>query len=248
MMKEPFRLKAKDYLNSSEGKRLYNEKHFAESASRYDYATRGLSLGQDASWKRRMVAELEDRENAVCADIACGTGDVAFLLAGRFPDAAITGFDLTAEMITIANRRNEFPGVSFEQADMTRLPVEDSSVDILTGSYAIRNAPDLEEVMGEFRRIMKPGGEVALLDFSRAEGTWCKKIQYAMLRLWGGFWGLVLHGNPEVHGYIASSIRNFPDPETLEALFARFGFQVKKSRPFFFGMMRLYILSFLPLV
>lgn len=247
-MKEAFNLKAKDHLDSSEGKRLYNEKHFAESAPRYDMATRGLSFGRDSSWKRHLIAGLPSMDHPTCVDVACGTGDVTFLLAEKYQDGEILGFDLTAEMIEIANRRNQHSRVRFAVQDMSRLSLPDHSVDILTGSYAIRNAPDLEEVIREFSRVVKYGGHLAFLDFSKPKGRLARKAQYLMLKLWGSFWGLVLHGNPEVHGYISSSIRNFPDHEQLEALFNRCGFSIEKSRPFFMGMMRLYFLTLLPLV
>ena len=247
-MTQVFHLNAKDTLDSSEGKRLYNEKHFAESAPRYDIATRGLSFGRDASWKRHLIEGLPAMDRPVCVDVACGTGDVTFLLAGKYQDGEILGVDLTAEMINIARQRNQNPNVRFAVRDMSRLALPDHSVDILTGSYAIRNAPDLEEVIREFRRVMKPGGHLAFLDFSKPKGRLAKKIQYLMLKIWGSFWGLVLHGNPEVHGYISSSIRDFPDHEQLQILFKRCGFGIEKSRPFLMGMMRLYFLTLLPIV
>lgn len=246
-MNEKFNLKASDHLDSAEGKLFYNLKHFAESAPRYDLATRGLSLGQDGSWKRALVAGLPRKEGAFCLDVACGTGDVTQLLAEKYPDGEIEGVDLTPEMIRIAEERNANPRVHFGCGDMSHLDLPDRSVDILTGSYAIRNAPDLEIVLAEFARVMKVDGSLAFLDFSKPGGQWRQTVQYWVLKLWGGFWGLVLHGNPEVHGYISSSIKSFPDREELESLFSRHGFQLERSQPFLSGMMRLYFLRFAPL-
>jgi len=245
-MNQRFNLKASDHLDSAEGKRLYNLKHFAESAPRYDLATRGLSMGQDGAWKRALVAGLPMKEGAFCLDVACGTGDVTQLLAIKYPDGEIEGVDLTPEMIRIAERRNVNPRVHFRCGDMTHLDLPDQSVDILTGSYAIRNAPDLETVLAEFGRVMKPDGRVAFLDFSKPSGKWRRTLQFWILKLWGGFWGLALHGNPEVHGYISSSIRTFPDRDELERLFSRHGFHLDRSQPFLWGMMMLYFLRFDP--
>jgi len=245
-MNKKFDLKANDYLDSAEGKLFYNLQHFAESAPRYDLATRGLSLGQDGSWKRALVGGLPPKQGAFCLDVACGTGDVTGLLAEKYSDGEIEGVDLTPEMIRIAEERNKNPRVHFRCGDMSRLDLPDRSVDILTGSYAIRNAPDLETVLAEFGRVMKAGGRAAFLDFSKPRGKWRQSLQCWLLKLWGGFWGLVLHGNPEVHGYISSSIRTFPDREELESLFSRYGFQLERSQPFLSGMVRLYFLIFVP--
>lgn len=242
-MNERMTLNAAEHLVSSEGKRHFNEVHFAESAPRYDLATRGLSLGRDASWKRILVASLPDLDAPVCLDIACGTGDVAFQIADRFPKAEVHGIDLTPGMIEIAKRRDERARVRFAVGDMSRLDFPDGSLDLITGSYAIRNAPDLGETLDEFARVLRPGGRAAFLDFSKPRGRFAQAMQYHLLRIWGGFWGLVLHGNPRIHGYISSSLRDFPDESALGSVFAAHGFREELSRPLFLGMMRLHLLQ-----
>ena len=242
-MKTRFSLRARDHLGTSAGKKLFNEKHFAESAPRYDFATRALSLGRDAAWKRKFVAELPAVSHPTCVDVACGTGDVTFLLAARYREGVFIGVDLTPEMIDIAQQRNHLPTVRFQCGEMSKLQMPDHSVDILTGSYAIRNAPDLKEALDEFHRIMKPGGTVAFLDFSKPESSFSQALQYQLLRLWGGFWGLLLHGNPEVHGYISKSLKAFPDANTLEKIFQECGFRIVNRRKYFGGMMAQYTLA-----
>lgn len=243
MKTERFALRARDFLGSSEGKKHFNEKHFAESAPRYDFATRALSLGQDASWKRKLVAALPEIVSPVCVDVACGTGDVTFLLAERYGDGEFVGVDLTQEMIDLAKRRNGFEQVRFECGEMSRLKMGDATVDVITGSYAIRNAPDLSEALAEFHRVLKPGGTLALLDFSKPGSAFIQGLQFQLLRVWGGFWGLVLHGNPEVHGYISKSLRSFPDAASLEGVFKASGFRIRGIRRHFGGMMMQYVLT-----
>lgn len=241
-MKEKFNLRARDYLGTSEGKRQFNREHFAESAGRYDFATKMLSFGQDSRWKRVLVEGLPGKEKPVCLDVACGTGDVTFLLAERYEDGECIGMDLTQEMVDLANQRNRNQSVRFACADMTGLPLEDHSVDILTGSYAIRNAPDLALALAEFQRVVKPGGTLAFLDFSKAASSFGSTFQYLLLQFWGGLWGLLLHGNPEIHSYIGKSLRTFPAPAALEEQFRDAGFAVEKSQSLFGGMMKIYYL------
>ena len=109
-------------------------------------------------------------------DLACGTGDVCFLLAERFSNAGIEGLDLTREMLDIAERRNQFGDrVNFVQGDICNLPQASDSKDLITGSYAWRNAPDLLKMLQEIHRVLKPGGVVAFLDFSKSPSAACEK-------------------------------------------------------------------------
>ena len=242
-MKPRFHLRASDYLGTSDGKRFFNEKHFSESAPRYDFATQVLSFGRDSGWKRSLIEGLPDRSKPVCVDVACGTGDVTFLLAEKYPEGVCIGADLSQEMIDIATERSADPAVRFICGDMGQLPFDDASVDILTGSYAIRNAPDLDVALAEFRRVVKPGGTLAFLDFSKAESRFGQAVQSSMLGIWGGVWGLILHGNPEIQGYIAKSLRTFPNPSALERAFAEAGFTIDRDESFLGGMMKLYFLN-----
>lgn len=238
-MKARFDLKARDWLGAPERKRRYNELHFAEAAPRYDVATRAMSLFRDAAWKARLAESLPGIPSPSCVDIGCGTGDVAFLLAARYPRGRIVGVDISEPMLRLARDRNRFGNVSFLRQDMCALDFPDASVDIVTGSYALRNAPDLRRAVGEVRRIVKPGGAAAFLDFSKTRTALLRAPQVALLRSWCGFWGLVLHGSREVHGYIAESLAAFPDREALLDLFGEHGFALVSSRRFFLGITEL---------
>jgi demethylmenaquinone methyltransferase/2-methoxy-6-polyprenyl-1,4-benzoquinol methylase len=239
-----FNLKAKDYLDSAESKRFYNLQHFTESAPRYDLATKMLSFGRDAAWKRKLIAILPiDEQAPFCVDIACGTGDIAIGVAKKYPTGEVLGTDLTQAMVDIANVRNTLPNLKFETADMCSLDLRSSSVDILTGSYAIRNAPSLNDVLLEINRVLRTGGKAAFLDFSKPRSKLSQKIQFALLKFWGSFCGLVLHGNPEVHGYISQSIKDFPDEIELDKKLKAAGFKKLKEEKLYFGMLKLILLQ-----
>lgn len=237
-----FNLKIADYIGSPEKKKYYNEQHFTEAASRYDWATRAMSLGRDGAWKRALVQSLPRFDAPACVDLACGTGDVSFLLAGRYPRGRVLGLDLTESMLEIARRRNRFDAVCFECRDMCCTGLADASADIVTGSYALRNAPDFHQALEEMRRILRPGGTLALLDFAKPTGPLAQGLQFHLLQKWCGFWGLVFHGNPEIHSYIAASLRSFPDGSQLQAMLQRHGFEGETRRSFFAGMMELRLL------
>ncbi len=241
-----FALKARDHVGVPGRKRFFNERHFGEAAPRYDLATKAMSLGRDAAWKRALVAALPDRPAPACVDIACGTGDVSFLLAERYPAGTVTGVDIAAPMLALAGTRNRFPNVRFELADMGALPFPDGSFDIVTGSYALRNAPELRAALAEIRRVLKRDGMAGILDFSRPESPRLRRLQYLLLKGWCGLWGILLHGTPEVHGYIAESLEVFPERPAFAALLREEGFEAVFSRRFFLGMTELLLLKRLP--
>lgn len=236
-------LKIKDCISNPEDKKEYNQVHFTESAPRYDIATKALSLGCDSYWKEKLICELPEITKPKCIDLACGTGDICFLLAAKYPQAQILGVDLTKAMIDIAERKNSVPFVSFECGDMSELSASDGSVDIITGSYALRNAPDLVLALSEIRRVLKAGGIAAFLDFSKPRDKVAQEIQYWVLKAWGSFWGLMLHRNRQVHGYISESMKTYPNREELRALFEKEGFRVKSQRGLFFGMTEILVVE-----
>ncbi len=225
-------------------KRAHNRRLFTTVAPRYDLVTRVLSFGRDRAWKRALVSRLPELD-ALSAppgfvlDLACGTGDITFALARRYPKAQVVGLDLNPEMLAFARRRAEgVPGrLTFEEGDMQELPFDDGSVNIVTGGYALRNAPDLATTLTEIRRVLAPGGTVAFLEFSRSHRAAPAAAQLALLRFWGRLWGRVLHRDPEVYGYIAESLAAFPDLKTFESKLRRAGFSGVCSRRFMFGLL-----------
>lgn len=244
-MARTFTLKIGEHIHQPDKKRLYNEQLFAEVAPRYDFVTKALSLGRDAAWKRQLVNALPSSMSAPrCIDLACGTGDVTRLLAERYPDGAITGIDLTKPMLELAQQRHLPSNVSLLHADMCDTGIEPGTIDVVTGSYALRNAPDLGKVLAEVRRIMKPDGIAAFLDFSKPASRRLQIAEYLLLKYWGSFWGRVLHRNPEVYAYIAESLALFPDRQGLRATIAGLGFEVVAERRFYFGILEMLVFKF----
>jgi ubiquinone/menaquinone biosynthesis methyltransferase len=238
-----FVLKIGDHLKDAEEKKYYNERLFAEIAPRYDSITRVLSFGRDAAWKRALVSLLHSHESPVCVDLACGTGDIAFRLASKYPRGRIVGVDITEPMLEIARHRNTHPNVSFVNQDMGSLEIVSQSVDIVTGGYALRNAPDLGTVIDEISRVLKPRGVAAFLDFSKPDAYIPQEVEYWGLKIWTGLWGVLLHRNHEVYSYIAESLKRFPDRHRLRNTFRAKGFSVINSRLFFGGVTELLVVQ-----
>lgn len=242
-MTRRFVLKIGDHLENAETKKYYTERNFSEVAPRYDFMTRVLSFGRDAAWKRTLISLLPSHESPVCVDLACGTGDIAFLLASKYPLGRIAGVDITEPMLDIARHRNTHRNVSFANQDMGSLDIVSESVDIVTGGYALRNAPDLGIAIDEISRVLKPFGVAAFLDFSKPGGKISQKMEYWGLKTWTGLWGTILHRNHEVYSYIAESLQHFPDRRQLREFFWRRGFSLVDARLFFGGITELLMVQ-----
>jgi ubiquinone/menaquinone biosynthesis methyltransferase len=228
-------------IQTPDNKRSYNEGLFTRVATEYDMATRAMSLGRDRIWKRRLVSLLPERAAPNCVDLACGTGDVTFELAARYPRANIVGIDLTPAMIEVARTRSQAANITFKAEDMCRTSVADGWADVVTGSYALRNAPVLDDAFREVHRILQPGGCAAFLDFSKSAAKWRQSLQLPLLKFWGGFWGVVLHGRPE-HAYIAESLRQFPDRLALREKIVQHGFRLGAARKCFGGTLEIVVM------
>jgi demethylmenaquinone methyltransferase/2-methoxy-6-polyprenyl-1,4-benzoquinol methylase len=230
-------------IQTPHAKRDYNAQLFARVAEDYDQATRAMSLGRDRTWKRRLVQVLPQGRGPVCVDLACGTGDVVIELLRRFPDAVVTGVDLTPAMLEVAQRRTKnLPAsqVRFLACDMCDTGLPQESVDVVTGSYALRNAPVLNDALREVHRILRPGGYAAFLDFAKSAKRWQQAVQLPLLKWWGGLWGCIIHGGPE-HAYIAESLRQFPSRVELRHRFSQRGFMVETAMNCFGGMLEIVL-------
>lgn len=235
-MQYEFLLRMRAYLAVPEQTRKLNRELFTLIAPRYDNATRYLSLGRDGYWKERLVAGLPHLVAPVCLDLACGTGDLSRRLAAKYPQGTVIGLDLTEAMLVQARSREQPPNLRYVVGDMGYIDRPDNSIDIVTGSYALRNAGDLAEALREIHRVLKPGGIAAFLDFSKPASPWRQRVGHAVLVAWGGMWGWLLHRDPRVYTYIAESLARYPDRCQLVSWFNDAGFEVVRSRTAFAGL------------
>jgi demethylmenaquinone methyltransferase/2-methoxy-6-polyprenyl-1,4-benzoquinol methylase len=237
-MRPAIPLNTRERLADPRRKRELNEQLFGVVAPRYDAVTRVLSFDRDRVWKARMVDALPPVKAPVCLDLACGTGDISFLLAAKYPGGQILGLDLTEAMLDRARARGAARHLHFQLGDMASTGLADGSVDIVTGGYALRNAGDLREVLAEVHRVLKPGGIACFLDFSKPRGRFPQKAENLLLKAWGALWGWVFHRDPEVYAYIAESLAGFPDRAQLAGLVQAHGFEIQSSTLHFLGILQ----------
>lgn len=230
-------------LTNPEEKLNYNRTLFDTVAPKYDLITSLLSFGQDQRWKRHLIKSLPQQTAPKCLDLACGTADITKGVSQIYSDGTVIGLDLNEKMIKQAKLHSSHQNITFELGDMCSLKHEDESFDIVTGGYALRNAPDLSLALKEVLRVMKPGASAAFLDFSKPKNRFLAQLEYLVLLFWGNLWGILFHGKAEIYGYIAESLKRFPHREAFEIQLKQAGFVGVKSRTFMGGMCALTTFS-----
>jgi demethylmenaquinone methyltransferase/2-methoxy-6-polyprenyl-1,4-benzoquinol methylase len=208
---------------------------FEMIAPRYDRFTQLFSYGLDRRWKDEMMALLAARAHPsmTVVDVACGTGDLAFDAAALVPNGRVIGIDAAPSMIDLASeraRRAPTSNLSFEVGDMTDLDFDDQSVDVVTGGYALRNAPSHLAALDEIHRVLRPGGFLLTLDFYRPRSTLWRTLFLSYLSAAGNTFGWVWHREGMVYGYIAHSIEYFVSAEAFSAALELRGFNVEHAR------------------
>jgi len=224
-------------FETPQAKRQYVRTLFATIADRYDLITSLLSYGQDARWKRRLVALADVRQGERALDLASGTGDIAFAVAAR--GAKTIGLDITHRMLQLARAKS--PGAPFVTGDMIALPFATGSFDLVTTGYGLRNVPDLPSAIDEIARVLKPGGRLLSLDFNKPQNAIVRVAYLTYLTAVGSLLGLVLHGDPDTYRYIPASIRRYPGAQGVADRLQGRGFEQVTVIPLLFGLMTLHL-------
>ena len=201
---------------------------FAGIAGRYDLLNHLLSGNVDKRWRRRVARSLESSlvGEARVLDVACGTGDLSLVLAdaGR---ARVVGLDFCRPMLEIARRKAEegSRAIPFVEGDALRLPFADETFDAVTIAFGLRNLAGVFEGLKELRRILRPGGRIAVLEFSSPVAPGFRALfRFYFTRVLPRIGGLV-SGSRGAYEYLPDSVSRFPDQKRLAELMREAGFE-----------------------
>jgi demethylmenaquinone methyltransferase/2-methoxy-6-polyprenyl-1,4-benzoquinol methylase len=215
-------------------------------APRYDLLNHLLSLNVDRAWRRR-VTRLVPLSTGPLLDLCTGTGDLAFeydrAAAGRVP---IVGADFSGEMLMRAvaksQTRGSHPRVGFVQADAQRLPFADDTFEVVTVAFGLRNVTDTDRGLAEMARVTRPGGRVAVLEFSRPRHWLFGRAYRAYFRyLLPAVGQLFSRSGEKAYVYLPASVMEFPDGEALAAHMRSAGLRDVTYTPFTLGIATLYV-------
>jgi demethylmenaquinone methyltransferase/2-methoxy-6-polyprenyl-1,4-benzoquinol methylase len=201
---------------------------FAGIASRYDLLNHLLSGNVDRRWRRLVAEKLRpalDADSTVL-DVACGTGDLSIVIAEAC-GARVVGVDFCRPMLDIAARKSAEVSrtIPFVEGDALRLPFADEQFDAATIAFGLRNLSDVAGGLGELRRILKPGGRLVVLEFSRPVVPGFRALfQFYFSRVLPRVGGLV-SGSRGAYEYLPDSVSKFPDQARLASLMQEVGFE-----------------------
>lgn len=217
---------------------------FDRIACRYDLLNHVLSMSVDRLWRRRTVRLVAARAPHRVLDVATGTGDLALALARALPEARITGLDLSEGMLAAARGKVAARGLSgrieLVQGDAERLVWSDATFDAVTVAFGVRNFGDLERGLSELARVLRPGGQLAVLEFSRPDNPLFRRIyEFYSGRILPHIGGL-LSPDRRAYEYLPASVGAFPPPKEFLALLRAAGFGDCAARSQSFGIARIY--------
>lgn len=218
---------------------------FAEIAPRYDLANRTLSGGIDLLWRRFTVRTAPPPASGAMLDLCTGTGDLAISYAVRSgPNVRIVGADFCQPMLdhaVVKSRRRGLP-IEWVEADAMALPFPDAAFDLVTVAFGLRNIANTQQGLAEMARVTRPGGRLAILEFSlptnpvvRASYLWY--FRNVLPRLGNG---LAANGS-DAYRYLNESVEEFPSGERLAALVRDSGYEQVAMHPLTFGIATLTI-------
>jgi demethylmenaquinone methyltransferase/2-methoxy-6-polyprenyl-1,4-benzoquinol methylase len=241
---------AKDEAAAAEAVRAM----FNSIAPRYDLLNHVLSANIDRVWwsraARRFRSVLEDPEASVL-DICCGTGDMTMALLKRRPahSKPVLAADFSVEMLRRGAKKFGKPGVGARkegqpyaeplEADALHLPLPSGSLDLVVSAFGFRNLANYEAGLREFHRVLKPGGQLGILDFSEPGGLIGKAYAVYFRRVLPAI-GRAICGKDGPYNYLPTSVGNFPPPPEMLPLMGSTGYAECNWQPYTFGIAGLY--------
>ncbi len=205
---------------------------FDSVAPRYDLMNDLMSLGVHRAWKRDFVAALQPSAKLTLLDLAGGTGDITFGWRRHGGGPAILS-DINAAMLGVGRDRAITRGqtdINFLVADAEALPLPDRSVDVVSIAFGLRNVTDKAQALAEARRVLRPGGRFACLEFSRVQVAVLAPVYDAWSFKALPLMGKLVAGDSDSYQYLAESIRMFPDQTALAAMMEAAGLRQVKFR------------------
>ena len=208
---------------------------FNEVASAYDKTNDLLSLYQSRLWRRSLKAAVAPKSGERILDIAAGTGTSSMAL--RIPGAEVVAADFSQGMIAEGKRR--YPDLEFVFADAMKLPFKRPEFHAVTMSFGLRNVQDHKVALGEFHRVLLPGGRLVICEFSRVRGLFGTLYRW-YLRNVLPIVARLLSKNPEAYSYLADSIEAWPSQDELGQDIRVAGFNDVSYRNLTFGIVAIH--------
>ncbi len=230
--------------NTRETKKSQVRTMFDRIAPHYDLLNHLLSLNIDRLWRRHVVQIVGRKSPQTLLDAATGTGDLAIDLVRGIPQAQIRAVDLSEGMLDVARRkiaaRKLDSRIALSVEDAEKLTLADASVDAVTVAFGVRNFGDINAGLREFHRVLKPKGQVVILELSRPRNRLFRWLfEHYFHKLLPRIGEVVSHDR-RAYEYLPASVTAFPAPERFLEMLGRAGFRNCRARSQTFGIAQIY--------
>lgn len=230
--------------NAADSKKAQVERMFDNIAPKYDLLNRILSLGIDVSWRKRAISYLKKEQPKTILDVATGTADVAILTAKTLHPERIVGIDIANQMLEIGRDKiaaSQLADViSLETGDSENLRFADGSFDAVTVAFGVRNFENLEKGLAEMCRVLRPGGRVVILEFSRPHVFPFKQLYNAYFRYVLPLIGRLTSRDTRAYAYLFESVQSFPEGNQMCEILIKTGYQNPQFERLTLGICSIY--------
>ena len=217
---------------------------FDRISPKYDALNHLLSFNIDKVWRRKTAKAVAKSQPKTILDLATGTADLANAVAKRNPQAHIVGMDISEKMLDIGKekvmQRNLANQIELRLGDAAALPFGDNSFDAVTVAFGVRNFEDFDKGLSEISRVLKPGGQAVILEFSMPERFPVKQLYRFYFKRLLPFIGKLVSKDSSAYAYLPASVEWFPKPKAFLELLAQHGLIRGTVRPLTFGIATLY--------
>lgn len=230
--------------NSTTGKKEQVAEMFDHIAPQYDFLNQVLSFGIHKGWRRKAVKKLVALKPKVMMDVATGTGDFAIEAIRQLHPDKIVGVDISAGMMKFGRDKVKEKKldhiISFEIGDSEELAFPENTFDAITVGFGVRNFANLQKGMSGMFHVLKPGGMLVVLEFSKPRKFPMKQGYAFYSRFILPVIGRIFSKDNRAYTYLPESVKAFPDEEEFEAVMKKCGFFDLKRQPLAFGVASIY--------
>ena len=232
------------YQNSGLNKKEQVADMFNSIAYRYDFMNRFLTAGIDVWWRKKAISQLTELLPKQILDVATGTADVAILTYQLLKPEKITGIDISEGMLELGRKKLEKLGLSdkieLRSGDSEVIRFEDNTFDAVTVAFGVRNFQNLEKGLKEMRRVLRPGGKLVVLEFSKSKNKTFAGICNFYMNVITPAVGKFLAKNKDAYQYLNDSVQAFPEGQTFITIMNEAGFTQTYLKTLSFGICTIY--------
>ena len=213
-------------------------------AYRYDFLNRFLSAGVDIIWRKNALKELKKLDPKKILDVATGTADVAIMATNSLHPEKIIGIDISDGMLDFGRKKIERlklgKVIELVNGDSETINFADNSFDAVTVAFGVRNFQNLEKGLGEIKRVLRPGGKLVVLEFSKPKTVGIKQLYNVYMKVVAPGMGKLFSKNRNAYKYLDESIKKFPEGKNFTTILDNLGYRNTYCKPQSLGICSIY--------